>query len=184
MGDIGRHLRNDGDLHHTLHAGGIFLHQLRTLPHVAAHAFVLHLRTREVQLHSVATGILGHLRQALPLLLVLSHDGCYDHLRRVVLLQPAQNVEVHLHGVLAQLFHVTETVEVTVHTVVVHGVETRRHLLDFLHADGLVEHARPTGVKGPRHHLVVRTDGRRCQEERILATDAAEVNLQRRRINH
>ena len=176
--DVGRHLRNDGYLHRALHTGGVGLHQFRTLAHVAAHALVLHLRAREVQFHGVAASRLGHLRQPHPLLLGLPHDGGNNHLRGVVLLQPPQDVKIHLHGVLAQLLHVAEAVEVAVDAVAVLGVEAGRHLLNLLQADGLIEHARPAGIEGTRHHLVVRTYRRRGKEERVLARDAAELDPQ------
>ena len=67
-------------------------------------------------------------------------------------------------------------------TVIVHRIETGRHLMNLLHADGLVEHATPPGIKGPCHHLVVRTHSRRSQEERILTADAAEVDGKRGRV--
>lgn len=58
--------------------------------------------------------------------------------------------------------------------IVVHGIETGRHLLDLLQTDGLIEDTCPACIEGMGHHLVVGTYSRRGQEERILATDAAE----------
>ena len=175
--DVGRHLRDDGNLHRTLHTGGIGIHQFRTLPHIAAHAFVLHLRTREVQFHGVAASRLSHPRQTGPLLLGLPHYRGDDHFRGVVLLQPPQDVKVHLHGVLAQLLHVAEAVEVAVDAVAVHRIETGRYLLDFLQADGFIEHTRSAGIEGAGHHLVVRADRRRGEEERVLAAYATECDM-------
>ena len=54
--------------------------QFWTLTDIAAHALVLHLRTREVQFHGIAARLLGHLRQTDPLFLGLSHDGGDNHL--------------------------------------------------------------------------------------------------------
>ena len=48
--------------------------------------------------------------------------------------------------------------------------------MDVLHADGLIKHACPTGLKGSCHHLEVGADGRRGEEEGILAMDVAEVD--------
>ena len=180
MGDVGCHLRNDGYLDAALDTSGKSPDQLRALPHVATHALMLHLRTREVQLHGVAASLLSHLGQRHPLLFGLSHNRGYHHLRWIVLLQSAQNVEVHRHRILAQLFHVTEAIEVAMNGNTVHRIETRRHLLDFLHANGLVEDTCPAGIEGARHHLVVGADGRRGEKERILAWDAAEVNIKLR----
>ena len=160
MGDVGRHLRNHGYLHAPLHAGRIRVHQFGALTYVAAHALVLHLRTREVQFHGIASGLLGHPGQGLPLLLRLSHDAGHHHLCGEVVLQSAQDVEVHLHGVLAQLLHIAEAVEIAVGGVGVHCVKSWRHLFDLLHADGLVEHACPSGPEGTGHHLVVGAYGR------------------------
>ena len=64
----------------------------------------------------------------------------YDHFGRIVLLQPTQNVEIDLVGVLAQLLHVAETGK---RRTFFDGIETRRHLVDVLFADGLVEDACP-----------------------------------------
>ena len=177
MGDVGRHLRNDGNADMALHVGSIEQHQLRVLPHVAAHARQSHLRTGEVQLDGIDTRILGHLRQFYPLLLGLSHDGGNDNLRGVVLLQSAEDVKVHLHGVLAQLLHIAEAIEVAVDAIAVDGIETWRHFLDFLKTNGLVIHTGPSCLESTRHHLVVRTDGRGGQEERILTMQTTEVHL-------
>ena len=172
VGDVGRHLGYDGNPHAVLHVGGVGGHQFRVLPHVAAHARQSHLRTGEVQFHGVAARLLGHPCQFDPFLLKLSHDRGHDDLRGVVALQSAQDVEVHRVGVLAQLLHVAEGVEVG--RALLHGIEAWRHLADVLLADGLVEHAGPPCVEGPRHHLVVGAYGRRGQEERVLAAYAAE----------
>ena len=175
--DVGRHLRYDGNLHRPLHVGRVEGHELGVLPHVATHAGQSHLRAREVQLHSVASRILSHLCQLNPLFLVLAHDAGHHNLRGVVLLQAAQDVEVHLIGILRQLLHVAEAGE---RRALSDSVETGRHLVDVLLADGLEEDATPPCLERPRHHLVVGADGRRSQEERVLAADAAEVDFQRR----
>ena len=159
MSDVGCHLRNHRYLHATLHTFRIGSYQFRTLAHIAAHAFILHLRTREVQLHRIAACLLGHPGQGHPFLFALSHNAGHHHFGGIVLLQTVQNVEIHLYRILAQLFHVAEAVEVAVRGVVVHGIESGRHLLDFLHADGLIEHACPTSFKGTGHHVIIGADG-------------------------
>ena len=184
MGDIGCHLRNDGYLYALLHASGIGFYQFRTLPHVATHTLVLHLRTREVQLHGIAAGLLSHLRQPHPLILGLSHNRGDDHFRGIVLLQSAQNVEVFLYWVLAQLFHITETVEVAVRGIVVHSVKTWRHLLDLLQTNGLIKDTCPAGIECFRYHRVVGTYRRRGEEERILTLDAAKHDIERRSVDY
>ena len=123
MSDIGCHLWNDGNKHTLLHAGGILFHQFGTLAHITTHTLMLHLWTREIQLHGVTASLFGHFRQSRPLLFGLSHNRGNYYFRRIVLFQPVQNVEVHLNRILTQLFHVAETIEVTVSTIVVHGVE-------------------------------------------------------------
>ena len=89
-----------------------------------------------------------------------------------------QDVEVHLHRILAQLLHITETVEIAVDTVAVNGIKARWHLFDLQQTDGLIEHTCPTGLKGPGHHLIVGTHCRRSQKERILTMDATEIDGQ------
>ena len=175
LGDVGRHLGDDRYLDIMLHVGRVEQHQLRVLSHVAAHASQLHLRAGEIQLHRVDAGLFSHFRQRDPLRLGVAHDGGHDDFVGIVLFQPQQNVEVHLHGILAQLLHVAEAEEIGAARLV-DGIEARRHLADVLHADGLVEHACPSCFEGTRHHLVVGADGRRGEEEGILARDAAEVD--------
>ena len=177
MRDVRGHLGNDRDGHVPLHVGGVERDELGVLTDVRPHSCQSHLRAREVQLYGIHAGFLSHLREDDPLPFRLSHDRCHDNLRGIVLLQPLQDVEVHAHRVLAQLLHVTEAVEVA-DTVVLHGIETRRHLIDVLHADGLIEHSSPTGFKRPCHHVVVRTDGRRCKEEGILTMQTTELDGQ------
>ena len=77
--------------------------------------------------------------------------------------------------ILAQLLHVAESREVAP-TTLLQRIEARRHLLDFLHTDGLVEHTAPPHFESTGHHLVVGTHSRRSQEERIFAMNAAEVD--------
>ena len=161
-----------------LDVGGIDSHEFRRLSNVAAHAGKAHLGTRKVQLYGVHTGALGHLGQFNPLLLSLPHDAGNDNLRGVVLLQSVENIKVHVDGILAQLLHIAETVEVAVDAVAMDGIETWRYLADFLQTDGFVEHAGPSCVEGARHHLIVGAHGRRGEEEGILATDAAEIDGQ------
>ena len=161
-----------------LDIGGIDRHEFGVLSDVATHAGKAHLWTREIQLYGVHTSALGHLGQFNPLFLGLTHDAGNDHLRGVVLLQSVEDVKVHVNGILAQLLHIAETVEVAVDAVAMDGIETWGHLADFLQTDGFVEHAGPSRVEGARHHLVVGAHGRRGEEERILATDAAEVDGQ------
>ena len=178
MCDVRRHLRNDGNLHVLLDVGGVGRDEFVVLSHIAAHASQSHLRAREVQLDSVAARKLSHLGKLYPLLFELTHDAGNDHFRRVVLLQALQDVEVHFVRVLAQLFHVAEAGK---RSARLHGIKSRRDLADVLLADGLVEDASPTHVEGSRHHLVVRTNGRRGEKERALAFDAAESDGEGRR---
>ena len=126
------------------------------LPHIAAHASQSHLRAGEVQFHCVAASKLSHLGKLYPLLFELTHDAGNDDLRRRVLLQTLQNVEVHLVRVLAQLFHVAEASE---GSVLLYRVESGRDLADVLFANGLVEDACPAHVEGASHHLIVGTNG-------------------------
>ena len=176
--DIRRHLGDDGNVDGPLDIGGVEGDEFGVLAHVAAHAGKAHLRAGKVQFHGIDPGLLGHLRQLDPLLLRLSHDGGDDDLGGIVLLEPLEDVEVHLHRILRQLLHVAEAGKAAVGPF--HGVEAGRNLLDVLQADGLVEHARPARFQGRGHHLVVRADGGRSQEEGILAVQAAEVDLQGR----
>ena len=89
-----------------------------------------------------------------------------------------QDLEVGLYSILAQLLHVSESVEVTMSGIVVHGVESWRHLANLLHADRLVEYASPACIKGISNHLVVGADSRRSQEERILTLDTTECDAE------
>ena len=178
VGDVRRHLGNDGYLHRALHISGIELDGLGVLAHVATHAGKAHLRTREIELDGIDTGLLSHEGQLNPLLLGLSHDAGNNALGGIVLLETAQDVEIDIDRILAQLLHVAETIEVALGAVAVEGVETGRHLLDVLQADGLIEHTAPAGLKGARYHLVVGADGRGGEEEGILARDATEVDVQ------
>ena len=162
----------------TLDVGGVDGHEFWGLPHIAAHAGEPHLGAREIELHGINASTLDHLSQFYPLFLALAHDAGYDDLRRIILLQPVQNVEVHVDRVLAQLLHVTEAIEVAIQAIAVYGIESGRNLLDFLQADGLIVHATPPRLKGTCHHLVVGTHCRGCQKERILAVDAAKLNIQ------
>ena len=138
--------------------GGVESHQLGVLAYIAAHASQTHLRTREIQLHSINPCSLGHLGQFNPLLLGRTHDGGNDNLVGVVLLEPAQDVKIHFDGILAQLLHVAQGGEITLVTLTVQDIKARRHLVDVIQADGLVEDACPAGIKGTGHHLVVGAD--------------------------
>ena len=176
MCDVRRHLRNDGNLHVLLDVGSIGCDEFVVLSHIAAHASQSHLRAGEVQFHCVAASKLSHLGKLYPLLFELTHDAGNHHFRRIVLLQTLQNVEVHLVRVLAQLFHVAEASK---GSVLLDCVESGRDLSDVLFANGLVEDTCPAHVEGASYHVVVRADGRRGQEEGVLAFDTAESDLQR-----
>jgi hypothetical protein len=82
--------------------------------------------------------------------------------------------------ILAELFHIAEGIEVTCARLV-KGIKTRGYLPDVLHANGLIEDASPTHVKGTSYHLVVGANGGRSEEEGILAMQAAEVDSEGRR---
>ena len=178
MGDVGRHLRDDGYLHRFPDDVGVDGHQFRVLTHIAAHARQSHLRAREVKFDGITACLLGPQGQFAPLFLGLSHDTGDDHLRGIVLFEPTQDVEVQVNGILTQLLHIAETIEVAVHTVAMDGIETRRHLFDLLEADGLIEHASPPCLKGTRHHLIIGTHRRRGQKERILTRNTTEIDGQ------
>ena len=158
MGDIWRHLGNNRDTHSTLNMCGKEQHQLRVLPHVASHASKAHLRTREIELQGVHTGLLGHLGKLYPFLLGLTHDRCHHNLAWIIFLEPPQYVEVNLGGILAKLLHVAQGVEVASLALAVNDVEAWRHLVDVLQADGLEEHSCPAGVEGAGYHLIVSTN--------------------------
>ena len=76
--------------------------------------------------------------------------------------------------------NVAESREIAMLSCTVHRIETRRHLIDVLQADGFEKDTRPTGFETPSHHLIVGANRRRGQKEGILARYAAEVNAERR----
>ena len=160
MGDVGRHLGNDGNADAALDGGREEDDQLRVLPYVAAHAGLPHLRAGEIEFDGVAAGFLCPFGKRNPLLFSLPHDGSDDHLIGILLFQAFKDVEVQVHGVFAQLFHIAEAKEIAFVPNAANGIEAGRHFPYFLQADGLVEYAAPAGVEGPRHHLIVGTHGR------------------------
>ena len=180
VGNIGRHLGNDRNLHASFDVGSEEGNHLRILSHVAAHARIMHLGAGEVEFNGIAAGLFGHPGQFDPFFFRITHDGGNDHFARILLFETLEKGKVHLHGILAQLFHVPETEEIPVTTLIVYRIETRRHFPDFFQADGLVIHASPAGLEGTRHHVIVGADSRRRQEKRILAMDAAEIDGQGR----
>ena len=119
MGDVGRHLGDDGNADAALDGGREENHELGVLSHVAAHAGLSHLRAGEIEFHGIAAGFLRHFGKFYPLLFLLPHDGGNDHLGRIVLLQAPKDVEIHLRGVLAQLLHVAEGVEIAVAAMII-----------------------------------------------------------------
>ena len=137
------------------------------------HAGEAHLRAGEIQFHGIAAGFFDHFCQLRPFFFTASHDGSDDDFGRIVPFEPAQDVQIHLEGILGQLFHIAETGKAG---VIFYCVKTGRNLPDFLLADGLVKDAAPSGIECPRHHVVVGADGRRSQEERVLAVDADKVD--------
>ena len=112
LSDVGCHLGDDGNGNITFYVCGVEQYQFRILSHVAAHASQSHLRTGEIQFHSIAACFFSHLSEFYPFFLKFSHDAGHYNFCRVVLLQTVKNVEVNLVGVLAQLFHVTKGIEV------------------------------------------------------------------------
>ena len=158
LGDVGCHLWDDRNGDITLYVCRVESDEFGVLADVGAHAGQSHLGTGEVKLHSITSCAFRHFGQHNPLSLGLSHDGSDDDFGGIIFLQSFQDVEIHAYWVLAQLFHVAETVEVTI-VIGVDCIETGRHFVDVLHADGLVENAAPSCLEGTCHHLVVGTDG-------------------------
>ena len=178
--NVGGHLRDDRDMHGPLYENRIVRHQFRILSHVAAHADQTHLGAGEIELDGIDAGVLRHMRKLDPLLVGVAHDGGDDDFGGIVLLQLAQDLEVHLRRILGELLHVAESGEGAVRTL--HGVETRRDFIDILQADRLVIDAGPAGLEGRGDHLVVGADGGRGEEEGILAGDPAERDVQGREV--
>lgn len=124
MRDIWCHLSDDWYIHAMLDIRGIVHHKFRVLSHIASHSLESHLRTREVEFHCVESCILCHVGQLCPVLERLSHDACDDNLVRIVLFQTAHDVEVHFGRVLAQLFHIAETIESAIVSRFAHRVKS------------------------------------------------------------
>ena len=160
MSDVWRHLGDDGDRDAALYVCSEECDQLRVLTYVTSHTSLTHLRAGEIELYCITAGIFRHFCKLYPLLFLLSHDGGNDNLIGVILLEAPEDIKIHIHGVLTELLHVSESVEVSLLSALVHGVKTGRYLLYFLHADGLVENAAPSLFKGPGHHLIVSAYGR------------------------
>ena len=125
MSYVGCHLRNDGNIHATFDISREEGYQFGVLTHIGAHTRLTHLGAGIVQFYSIATGFLCHLGQLNPVFFVLSHDRSYDNLRRVILFESLQDIEIYLYGILAQLFHITEGKEVAVPAIIVNSIKAR-----------------------------------------------------------
>ena len=175
---IRSHLRDNGNFYGILHVGSIDGNQFHVLPYIASHSGEPHLRTGEVELNGVHTSFFSHAGQIYPLLLCVAHYGSHHNLAGEVSLQAGENLEINSRRIFRQLLHVSETGKASVR--IFHDIKSRRNFLDFLQADCLVKYSSPSCFKSRCHHLVVGADGGRSQEERVLAPQAAELNLQRR----
>ena len=168
------HLGYDGEVRPSAGRRSVAAHQRRVLPHVASHPLACHLRTGEVTLNYIGTRQGGEMGKVCPLLFGLPHDGDDDELVREVLLQAADKVEVLFDGGFRELLHVLEADEG--HAVLLHMVEAWRHLLRRIVGYCFETYTCPSCLKSAGAHLIVVCHGRRCQDERVLAAYAAEVD--------
>ncbi len=178
VADVRRELDHHGDRRDLLDPFGDHAGVVGHLADRRAHAALAHaMRTAEVQLDAVRTGVLRLLGDLVP-----GFAGRLDHQRDeerpigMGLLDPRDLLEIHLERAIGDQFDIIESHHFS--SVVIDGAVARRDVDDRLARQRLPDRATPAGVE--RATDLVFGVGRRtgCQPERVRRLDAAEFDRQ------
>ena len=106
--DVGCELGEDRNLSTASGCRGKSLDQLRHLPYIRAEASFRHVGTGEIELDRIRPVLFAKPCQALPVLVILTHDGCQYEFIGIFCFQAAEHLHILLHTVVGELFHVLE----------------------------------------------------------------------------